>query len=295
MKWRIILGVTVGLMLPLSFLFDHCGAWLQKQQMQASSSQGAKLVPILARDERRALLTYGRSCQDQKDCDPPLACLSLAPGRQSVCADSSCMTDLQCKQGFTCRTRQAPGNGPLVRRCVLIGVRKEGQPCFDNAREKDSACEQGLLCSGSSCGRPCQLDVPSNCPEGFVCRADPEAPSCQPFCRGGDCPEGQECVGAGTDEAECMAVIGENCQRQPCPEGQQCKVVSYTPETEVWSATMECLTPCDGTHPCPEDSVCFRGGCRRKCGPDAQDVCGAGRQCHEYPSKQLWLCEPSRN
>ncbi|HYO67680.1 MAG TPA: hypothetical protein VEU33_16515 [Archangium sp.] len=40
-----------------------------------------------------------------------------------------------------------------------------------------------------------------------------------------------------------MAVIGENCQRRPCPEGQQCKVISYTPEEEVWSATMECVTP----------------------------------------------------
>jgi hypothetical protein len=295
MKRRTILGVLVGLLLPLPFMFDHCGAWLQKHPIQAMMPQGAKLVPILAQDERDALLTYGRSCQDPKDCDPPLACLSLVPGGERVCADSSCRTDLQCKQEFTCRTRQAPGNGPLVRRCVLIGVRKEGQPCIDTAREKEFACGQGLLCGGGSCGRPCQLEVPSSCPEGFVCRAGPETPSCQPFCRGGDCPEGQECLRAGTGEAECMAVIGENCQRRPCPEGQQCKVVGYTPEAEVWSATMECMTPCDGAHPCPEGSMCFQGGCRRTCGPDAQEVCGPGRQCTQYLSKQLWLCEPARD
>jgi hypothetical protein len=292
MKWRAILGVTVGLMLPLAFIFDHCGAWLKEYQTQIMTPQDTKSVPILEPDQRRALLTYGRSCESQKDCDPPLACLRFSPTGESVCIDSSCRTDLQCKQGFTCRTRKAPGDGALVRRCILIGNRKEGQPCFDSTRDLEEACERELLCGSGYCGRPCQLDVPSSCPAGFVCRGGPDAPSCRPFCKGGDCPAGQECVGVGTDEASCMIVHGENCQRHPCSQGQQCNI-SYSPGSEAWTAEMECLTPCDEKHPCSEDSVCFMDGCRRRCGPGQEDVCGPRQRCAQYPFDHLWICKPA--
>jgi hypothetical protein len=291
MKWRTILGVTVGLMLPLSFMFDHCGAQLREYQTRTMTQQGARVVPILARDERRALLTYGRSCESQKDCEPPLGCLNLSLGGERICIDSSCLTDLQCKQGFTCRTRQAPGDGSLVRRCVLIGSRKEGQPCFDRAPDPESACERGLICGDGHCGRPCQMDVPSSCPAGFVCRGGPDAPSCRPFCKGGDCPDGQECVGAGTDNASCMRVRGENCQRQPCPEGQQCDI-GYSPGAEAWTAEMQCLSPCDEQRPCSEGFVCFMDTCRQRCGPDEEAVCGPRRQCVEIPVHDLWICGP---
>lgn len=280
----------MGLLLPLPFMLDHCGAWLRQHPMQANTLQGARVVPILAVDERRALLTYGRSCQDPKDCDPPLACLSFFPSGESICLDSDCVTDLQCRQGFTCRTRKAPGDGALIRQCVLIGSQKEGQPCFDSAAEPEDACEQGLLCGGDYCGRPCQLDVPSSCPAGFVCEAGLDAPSCQPFCTGGDCPAGQECVWAGTRQSRCMSVRGENCQQHPCADGQRC-VVNYTPGTEVWRATMECLKPCDDKQSCPEGSVCFLGGCRQRCGPEARDVCGPHQRCSQFPADQLWICK----
>ncbi len=294
MKWRTILGVTVGLMLPLAFMFDHCGALLRAHHTQSMARWDARVVPILPADQRRALPTYRRSCESQKDCTPPLACVSSASGEQSVCIDSSCMTDLQCRQGFACRTRRSLGDdGPLVRRCVLIGVRKEGQPCFDHANHQEEACERGLLCGDGHCGRPCQLEVPSSCPSGFVCRAGPDAPSCQPFCEGGDCPEGQQCVREDTGEARCMIVHGDNCQRAPCEAGQQCQLTGYTPGPEAWAVKMECVTPCDGTRSCPEGSVCFLGGCKRECRPDARDVCGPGRQCTEYVPGRLWLCEPT--
>lgn len=290
MKWRTVLGVTVGLLLPLPFMFDHCGAMLREHQRQVVTSPGAKIVPILELDEKRALLTYGRSCQDPKDCDPPLACAEFFSGEERICIDSDCRTDRQCKQGFTCRTRQVPGASALIHQCVLIGSQKEGQPCFDSAAEPEEACAPGLFCSGGHCGRPCELDVPSSCPAGFVCRAGLDAPSCQPFCRGGDCPAGQECVGAGTREARCMIVHGENCHHHPCPERHRC-VVNSAPGGEVWRATMECLTPCNETQSCPEGSVCFLGGCRRKCGPDAGEVCGPHQRCSQFPADRLWVCK----
>lgn len=289
MRWRTVLGVTVGLVLPALFISIHSGVARWEHRVQAGTLQGTRVVPILPRDEQRALLTYGRTCQSEKDCDPPLACLNLFPSDELICVDSSCQTDLQCKQGFTCRTRQTRGEGALVRRCVLIGSQKEGTPCFVSALGPEEACEQGLICAGDHCGRPCQLDVPGTCPEGFVCRAGLDGPSCQPFCKEGECPTGQECVGAGTDEAKCMIVLGENCQKQPCAQGQECNI-TQSPGKEAWTAEMGCVTPCDVKRPCPEDSMCLLGGCRRRCGPDAQNVCGPRERCAKFPFDQLWLC-----
>jgi hypothetical protein len=287
-----ILGAILGLLLPMPLILLISGPTLRHLWTQGGALQEARVVPILERAEKRSLLTYGHSCQNPKDCDVPLACLSFFPATESVCIDSDCMTDAQCTQGFTCRTRKAPVDGALVRQCVLIGSRQEGQPCFESAAESDDACEQELFCSEGHCGRPCQLDVPLSCPTGFVCRAGLDGPSCQPFCKGGDCPTGQECVSPGTDEARCMIVQGENCQRHPCAEGLECDITS-TPEKEAWSARMECVLPCDEKRACSEDSMCFLGGCRRRCGPEAQDVCGPRKRCAQFPAAQIWVCMSS--
>jgi len=292
MTGRAILGAIVGVLLPLPLILISSGPMLRHFQTQGGALPEARVVPILARAETRALPTYGHSCQDPKDCDAPLACLSFFPATDGVCVDSECMTDAQCEQGFTCRTRKAPGDGALVRQCVLVGSRQEGQPCFDSAAEPEEACGQALFCVDGHCGRPCQLDVPTSCPAGFVCRAGLDGPSCHPFCKGGDCPTGQECVSPGTDEARCMIVQGENCQRNPCAEGLECDITS-TPEKEAWSARMECLLPCDDKRACPEDSMCFLGGCRRRCGPEAKDVCGPRKRCVQFPVDKFWVCMSS--
>jgi hypothetical protein len=273
-------------------MYIHSEVVRWRRWTQAGTLQGARVVPILAQDERRALLTYGRTCHDEKDCARPLACLNLFPSDEPVCVDSSCMTDLQCKQGFTCRTREALGQGAVVRRCVLIGSQQEGRPCFIGADRPETACAQGLLCGNDHCGRPCTLEEPSSCPEGFVCRAGLDGPSCHPFCKGGDCPPGQQCVSPGTDKARCMIVEGDNCQREPCAEGLECKITT-TPEKEAWSAGMECLRPCDDKRACPEDSMCFLGGCRRRCGPEAKDVCGPRKRCVLFPVDKFSVCMSS--
>jgi hypothetical protein len=290
-KWRTILGIAVGLVLPALFIYIHSEVVRWRRWTQAGTLQGARVVPILAQDERRALLTYGHTCQAEKDCDAPLACMSLFPSDESVCVDSSCLTDLQCKQGFTCRTRKALGQGALVRRCVLIGSQQEGRPCFVGAVRPEMACGPGLLCGGDHCGRPCQLDEPSSCPEGFVCRVGLDGPSCQPFCKGEDCPTGQECVSAGSDEARCMVVRGENCQQRLCAEGLECKS-TYLPEREAWSVTMECVKPCSEENSCPDDLVCRWGACRQRCGPDNREVCGPRQYCVRYEHDPVWFCEP---
>lgn len=144
-RWRMILGLIVGWFLPVPFII-YGSPWFWVYQTHTNTSWDARVVPILARDERRALLTYGHTCQAEKDCEPPLACMSLFPSDEPVCVDSSCMTDLQCKQGFTCRTREALNQAAVVRRCVLIGSRQEGQPCFDGAAEPEDVCGPRKRC-----------------------------------------------------------------------------------------------------------------------------------------------------
>jgi hypothetical protein len=56
---------------------------------------------------------------------------------------------------------------------------------------------------------------------------------------------------------------------------------------------MECLVPCGEKRACPEDSMCLLGGCRRRCGPEAKDVCGPSKRCVLFPFDKFWVCMSS--
>ena len=247
------------------------------------------ISPILAPDERRSLQTFEKKCQRREDCEPPLGCMPLEFGGEQYCLDSNCLTDLQCRDGFTCRTIRPVGGGLLLRRCVPAGKLQEGAPCITSSTDASLVCEQGLLCNGF-CGRPCQ-EEDSSCPEGFSCRRGANGTSCLPACDGRTCSKGKHCIHFQAGVSACMTLRGENCQEAACLEGQQCKV--RVAPGEEGQAFMECITPCSpGASACPEGQVCARGACRQPCSADAGHLCASHQRCAPDTPKGPWVCKP---
>lgn len=250
-------------------------------------AEGVAVSPVLTREERRELLTFERPCWKREDCEAPLGCLSFN-GEKGYCLASTCLTDLQCEDGRTCRPLPVLGGGPLVRFCATAGLVEEGSPCEALTFRKEVSCKAGLICNGF-CGRQCEPDDPSMCPQGFSCRRGPAGFACSPQCEGQVCPQGQQCVRFGGGSSICAVVEGDDCQRTPCSAGQECEA-SFSPEKGRW-AQLECVTPCDGEgEACPSGWVCFHGACRQPC--DAKDAggCSSRRKCTLYPQEQRWMC-----
>jgi hypothetical protein len=297
MRWRTLLAATLGLLLtlPLTWLF-----------YVATSAPGANKprdqdktpVPMLSPEERRSLLTYGHDCQTDNDCESPLRCFFSTHTMSRYCSDSRCMTDMQCREGFVCRTQTTTSNQDPIRVCSLVGMRKEGEACTAHASTLDYACEQGLLCN-SRCGRPCELGDPTSCPEGFFCHeGSDDGPSCLPTCEGRTCADGQRCVALDRPALEdrhasiCATVYGQDCKQNPCPQGQRCRIYAYPrPADAVW---MECLAYCgEDRPPCPEGTVCHMYQCHKACAPEDPSSCEPGFVCHRKTSKEPWRCVPA--
>lgn len=244
--------------------------------------------PILTLDERRELMTHERSCKKAEDCEPPLGCLNLGSGH-SICMASECQTDLQCAEEFTCRALKSRGGGPWIHTCIVRGTAEEGEPCSSSYTfQQEAVCRPGLLCNGH-CGRPCQLDDSSSCPEGSICLKGREGPSCMPTCEGRTCPEGQECVPFKDGSSVCGKIWGENCQRQGCPEGTSCRT-SYFPGSPG-EISMECIQRCgEGRPPCLEGTLCDQRMCRRPCDEKDAHACGPQEVCSYFPVTRRWLC-----
>jgi hypothetical protein len=297
MRGRTLLAVLLGVLLPLPL------AWLLHILMFArgtdeSLPRDKTLVPMLSPEERRGLLTYGRHCDTNADCEAPLQCFFNTRLMSRYCSDSKCMTDVQCPEGFVCRTQTTTGNGDALRVCSLTGVRREGEACLVNTDSTDYACEKGLLCQGR-CGRPCNMSAPTSCPEGFFCHAGSEdGPSCLPTCEGRGCPEGQQCVVRdkprlqGRQVSRCARVYGHDCRQHPCAQGQKC-VLDDNPRVPdaVW---MECLSTCgEGAPPCPEGTVCHQYRCHTSCEPEEPSSCAPGFTCHRKTAREPWRCVPT--
>lgn len=286
MSWRTFLMALLGLLLPLPL------AWLLYTAMSGHdaslpSPQGKVLIPMLAPEERLRLRTHEQDCITDADCESPLRCFFNVRTQVRSCTDSTCMTDLHCADGFACRTLGTDSGKARVRACSLVGVRKEGEECVELPSIREEGCEKGLLCHGF-CGRPCRLDEPSSCPEGYFCDDGDDGPSCLPTCEGRSCPEGQRCVPRAGRASVCATVYGQDCERTSCPQELDCSVSTYPWRPgKIW---MECLRACGENHPpCPEGTVCHLYQCHKSCGPEDSSACGPGFVCSRREPR---ICVP---
>jgi hypothetical protein len=286
MKRRARLAVLLCLLLPVPLV------WLLHTAMDGGvlrEPSGTRIAPMLSTEERRTLMSYERSCQKGEDCEAPLGCFINPRVMTRYCTDSRCLTDRHCPEGFVCRAMKTEDEEVLVRACALVGVRQEGEACKQMPATRESGCARGLLCQGW-CGRPCRLDEPTSCPEGFFCREGPDGPSCLPTCEGRSCPEGQQCVRFDGGISKCAEIHGRDCQRIPCPGGQRCFV--HSPSIRPGEVWMGCLAPCGEDAPCAEGLICHMRYCRQPCDPGAQGTCASHYKCDRYSDSEPWTCGP---
>jgi len=289
LKWRPLLGVALGLFLPVPLaVLLYLG--MQRTAPALLPAQQHQTVPMLAPEQRRALATYETPCREPKDCEPPLACFFNQRSSEQYCTDSTCEADHECPEGGVCR-RVYTGDGQApVRACVLAGERQEGEECKAMPRFAEEGCARGLLCEGW-CGRPCQVDDAASCPEGFFCDEGLNGPSCLPTCEGRACPEGQRCVQLGERVSVCAVVHGQDCLASPCAAKSRCDVTSsWRRPGEIW---MECRKFC-GRDPsvCAEGSVCYIYECYQRCDPKQPEACGPHKHCRQHIPEAPWLCLP---
>jgi hypothetical protein len=290
-NWRTLLGVCAGMFLPLPLVL-LLGKAVQPE-VGAEAPAGVRLSPMLDMEQRIRLMTYGRPCRSSAECDPPLGCLYVYRTGRSVCTDSLCSTDAQCPEEQRCRRLATKGSGPLVRACIPLGVRQEGETCAHVPGDQKSACAPGLLCGGRDgwCARPCHLGAPGGCPEGFFCAATTPEPVCLPTCEKRGCPAGEQCIRFEEGSSMCARAYGPNCQQEPCPEGQRCHVLSNAPQPgKAWHW---CVERCGGdAPPCAAGKVCDGWKCIPACAPKGPAICGEGFVCRQPWPDLPFACHP---
>lgn len=288
MNWRLSGGILGGLLLSLPLVLLIASA--MRQRPHTPVPEDARFVPVLSHEERARLQTYHHECRDSP-CEPPLACLSDSRVMRAYCTDSACETDAQCPAGFTCVPLRTAQYGPLVRDCIALGVRKEGESCSATPWDQEVACAPGLRCAERWCGRPCSLEEPASCPDGFFCADVFPGPTCRPTCEGRACPDSQQCMRDTADASVCAVRYGPDCQRVPCPEGRKCEALFPTSrQGSVWT---ECFPECgEGRPPCPEGLICDMSSCLKPCEPNGPDVCDPAFRCQRFAPSQPWACRP---
>ena len=290
MNWRTILSICAGMLLPLPLLL--LGTLLHPK-LEAAAPTGVRISPVLDAEVRDRLLTYKRSCRSSAECDPPLGCLYASRYRHAYCTDSQCTTDAQCPEGQLCLKLATKGNGPLVRVCVPVGVRQEGETCDSVPADQQSACADGLVCAGRDgwCARSCHLETTAECPEGFFCADTTPEPACLPTCEKRGCPAGQQCIRFLEGASQCVHVYGPNCQQSPCPEGRQCQAMpdpAHPGKAWLW-----CVQLCGTDHPpCPTGKVCSEYECVPECDPEVPAACAEGYRCRKPWPESPFGCHP---
>ncbi len=290
MRWRIPLDVLtcILVLLPMGGLL-----FVAMLPRGRPAAQEAVILPVLSLDVRRSLLTYQRDCRSDADCEPPLGCFMAGHSGVSYCTDSTCAQNTDCLEGFACIPLKSTTGKSLVRRCSLVGHRKEGEVCRVPAHGLEDACEQGLSCQWR-CGRLCRLNDPAGCPDGFFCLEGREGPpSCMPTCEGRPCPAGQQCIPRGIEEdgvSVCGRVEGPDCRRDSCPRGQYCDV--FEVPQRPWEVRTRCMQLCKKESDCPEESTCLAHQCRKPCDPREPSACGPGLTCGHYQPADPWYCIP---
>jgi hypothetical protein len=296
MRWRATLALIAGLLLPLPVvvLLDH----VLRPNLPEVGPGGKRISPVLSSEQRERLLTYHRDCGAGQPCEPPLGCLSELRIQREYCTDSECSVDSQCPEGQVCGIAATFSGVPLVRVCLPVGVRQEGEPCFVMGESKETSCAPGLICGGRGgsddqwCGRPCQKADAATCPAGFFCAETVPEPVCFPTCEARGCPEGQLCLRHAEGASACAKVYGPHCQQTPCPRGGEC-LVWRIPErpTEAW---LECVERCGERYPpCGEGLICDGFQCRTPCMAGEPAQCIKGYECRQWRPGRPYACQPT--
>ena len=289
MRW---IQATMGVLLPLPLVLLLGG--LLQPKVYPEVSAGSRISPMLDSEQRERLMTYRRLCEQHSDCEPPLGCFWEGRIGRSYCTDSQCTLDAQCPEGQLCQTLATDEPGPLVRFCVALGVRQEGEGCTNVPGDKEHACAPGLVCGGLRgwCARTCRPGAAADCPEGFFCAAATPEPVCLPTCEARGCPAGQSCVQFEEGISVCGHVYGPNCQQSPCPEGRECEAHRASPHPDkVW---MECVVRCDdeSAPSCEAGLVCDGWHCIPGCDPQGPNVCAEGYYCDRRGEGRPFACQP---
>jgi hypothetical protein len=290
MSWRTFFSLCAGVLLPLPLMLVL--GRLLRPDIGPEVLSERRPSPMLSIDERSRLMTYGRPCESNGECEPPLGCLYASRYRHSYCTDSQCEVDAQCPEGQVCRPLATEGQEPLVRLCIPIGVRQEGENCAPVPADQQSACAAGLLCVGKDgwCARPCHLSAPMECPEGFFCADTRPQSACLPDCEKRGCPSGQHCLQFDEGSSQCAHVYGTHCQNSPCPEGQSCHVLPDPPHPgKAW---LWCAERCGQDSPCPTGKVCDGWKCIPACDPQNAFPCSEGFQCQQPWPDVPFACRP---
>ena len=294
MNWRGVLGVGAGALLPVPLLLVLLLSL--RPEVQSPPSGAPRVSPVLSFEERMQRVTYHRECRRDADCEPPMGCVIDPRVYAHYCTDSQCMTDAQCPDGLVCRdVDTVSSEGLHVRFCVPLGYRKEGEQCIPLPPDRGYACEPGLLCADSRagwCGRPCSLNEPTSCPDGFFCGNVPPEPICLPTCEERGCREGQHCIRHEDGISQCAVVHGPLCQQSPCPDGRECRV--RTAALQPGTAWTECIQRCGPDKPlCPEGFTCDRWHCLPSCDPQDPHPCAEGYRCKQGKKPDRpWVCQP---
>lgn len=268
---------------------------LLRPEVPVKVHSGPRIIPMIDPEQRMRLMTYRRECRSGGECEPPLGCLYESRYLQAYCTDSQCLTDAQCPEGQVCGKLATKEHGLLVRICVPLGVRQEGENCEQAAQDKKHACAAGLVCGGHDyhwCGRPCRPGAGAmECPEGFFCAETEPEPICLPTCEGRECPVGQHCVRFEVGASACATVYGPNCQESPCSEGRLCRVLTDPPH--VGKAWMECIERCGrGLPPCSAGKICDVWQCIPGCDRQGTAACTEGFQCRQAGPDSPFACRP---
>ncbi len=294
LSWRGIGRVGACLLLPLPLMVL---LWaMLKPDIPAGGPASSPASPLLEPEQRMRLTTYHRRCRTSTECEPPLGCFFDARYKHAYCTDSQCMTDAQCPEDQACRGLATKENGPLVRMCIPVGQRQQGEACAPAPKDKSYACGDGLTCGGLNynwCGQPCRPGAQAQCPTGFFCADTVPAPLCLPSCEQRGCPDGQQCVRFEEGASVCAQVHGVNCQQSTCAEDRTCLALTSPPKPgEVW---MECIERCgNGLPSCSPGKVCDVWQCLQGCDPQASDVCAEGYRCGQPGPERPFACRPDR-
>jgi hypothetical protein len=289
-NWRVVLALLACLLLsvPLILLLGM----MLRPSLPESAPGGKRLSPMLTPEERMRLGTYHRDCGAGQACEAPLGCVTDVRIRAQYCTDSQCSTDSQCPADQRCQNLATGGDGPLVRFCVPMGRRQEGEHCFSLPGDKDEACKDHLVCGGQEgwCARPCHEGAEATCPKGFFCADTVPEPLCLPTCETHGCPTGQQCIRFAEGVSICAKAYGPQCQQSPCPRGGECTVgQDVLRPGQVW---MECTERCGEGPPCTAGLICDASLCRAPCNPQDPEPCMDGYLCKQQSQGKPYACQP---